>query len=342
MDGFDPAVLCRLRDGVYAPDLLVTAVAELDVFSWLARAGPVTSEQLCHGLGLAPRPADVLITYCAALRVLARDGDQVLVTDAGRRYLTGGSQDSLRPYFASLAERPACAELLQVLRTGRPAAWASAGSQADDGRDWAARLDDVTFARRITAAMDARGRYLGPPLARTLDGLEMRRVLDVAGSSGVYLRALLDRRPQLRGTVFERPPVDTAARILLADAGYADRIAVSSGDMFVDALPSGHDVHLYSHVLHDWDADRVGALLAASFDALPPGGWLVDHDAHIDDDKRGPLPVAEYSVLLMHSTPGKCWSTGELAELAASVGFVDITDRPTAGDRSGILARKPD
>jgi len=156
------------------------------------------------------------------------------------------------------------------------------------------------------------------------------------------LRALLDRRPQLHGTVFERPPVDTAARILLADAGYADRIAVSTGDMFADALPSGHDVHLYSHVLHDWDADRVGALLAASFDALPPGGWLVDHDAHIDEDKRGSLPVAEYSVLLMHSTLGKCWSIAELAELAASVGFVDISDRPTAGDRSVVLARKPD
>jgi hypothetical protein len=26
--------------------------------------------------------------------------------------------------------------------------------------------------------------------------------------------------------------------------------------------------------------------------------------------KTGPLPVAEYSALPMHSTPGKCWSTG--------------------------------
>jgi len=137
VDGFDPAVLCRLRDGMYAPDLLITAVAELNMSSWLAGTGPVTSEQLCNGLGLAPRPTDVLVTYCAALGVLERDGDQVLVTDAGRRYLADGSQDSLRSYFASLAERPACVELLQVLRTGRPAAWASAGSPAGDGRGWA-------------------------------------------------------------------------------------------------------------------------------------------------------------------------------------------------------------
>ena len=78
-------------------------------------------------------------------------------------------------------------------------------------------------------------------------------------------------------------------------------------------------------------------LLRASFAALPPGGWLVDHDTHVDADKRGPLPVAEYSVLLMHSTPGKCWSVAELTRLAQRVGFVDVQHRPAAGDRSVLL-----
>lgn len=76
--------------------------------------------------------------------------------------------------------------------------------------------------------------------------------------------------------------------------------------MFTDPLPDGHDVHLFSQVLHDWDAEQVAHLPAASFSALPAGGWLLDHDTHIDADKRGPLPVAEYSVLLMHSTFGNC------------------------------------
>jgi hypothetical protein len=63
----------------------------------------------------------------------------------------------------------------------------------------------------------------------------------------------------------------------------------------------------------------------ASFTTLPPGGWLLDHDTHINADKQGPLPIAECSVLLMHSTPGKCWSTAELADMAQRVGYVDIT-----------------
>jgi 3-hydroxy-5-methyl-1-naphthoate 3-O-methyltransferase len=93
--------------------------------------------------------------------------------------------------------------------------------------------------------------------------------------------------------------------------------------------------------LLDWEESRVGRLLAASHAALPPGGWLVDHDIHINADKSGPLPVAEYSVLVMHSTPGKCWSTGELGAMLAETGFTVHDHRPTVADRAALIARKP-
>jgi len=338
----DPTVLYRVRDGVYAGDLLIAAVAELDLFTWLAAHGPVPAAELCAKLGLAERPADVLLTYCAALGLVERDldaDDRIELTDLGRAHLAAGSPYDLRAYYGSLAERPAARELAHVLRTGTSAAWASAGTGAD--QDWSGRLDDPAFAERITAAMDARGAFLAPALAAAVGDLEIAALLDVAGSSGVYAAAVLADRGAARAAVFEREPVDAAARTLLRARGLADRIDVITGDMFTDPLPTGFDAHLYSHVLHDWDAPRVERLMAASFAALAPGGWLLGHDTHIDADKRGPLPVAEYSVLLMHSTPGKCWSVRELAEMAERVGFVDVEHRPTAGDRGVLLARKP-
>jgi 3-hydroxy-5-methyl-1-naphthoate 3-O-methyltransferase len=338
----DPTVLYRVRDGVYAGDLLIAAVAELDLFTWLAANGPVCAADLCAGLGLAARPADVLLTYCAALGLVGRDldaDDRVELSELGRNHLVAGSPFDLRAYYGSLAERPAVRELTQVLRTGTQAAWASA--RGDHEPDWSGRLGDPAFAERITAAMDARGAFLAPALADAIAGVPMTALLDVAGSSGVYSAAVLAGRAGMRAAVFERPPVDIAARTLLQARGRSDRIDVITGDMFADRLPSGFDAHLYSHVLHDWDAARVEQLLAASFAALPPGGRLVDHDTHVDADKCGPLAVAEYSVLLMHSTPGKCWSVRELAEMAEGVGFVDVEHRPAAGDRSVLLARKP-
>jgi SAM-dependent methyltransferase len=331
----DPTPLYRLRDGVYAADLLTVAIAELDLFTLVHEAGAVDAAALCERLELDARPADVMVTYLVALGLLERAPEgRVRLSDMAAEHLVAGSPLDLRPYFGSLRERPACGELLAVLRTGEPAGWASA-SEA-----WAERLGEPAFAQRITAAMDARAAYLGPKLAEALRDVPAGRVLDVGGGSGAYASALVDARRDLRATVFERPPVDAAARTLLAERGYADTVDGASGDMFADPLPAGHDLHLFSHVLHDWGEEQVRALLAASFTAMPPGGAIVDHDTHIDADKAGPLPVAEYSVLLMHSTPGKCWSVGELAAMLNDAGFADTEVRPTAADRTAIVAHK--
>lgn len=340
----DPTALYRIRDSAYAVDILIAAVVEFDLFSWLASHGPQPVAELRAGLGLAERPADVLVTYCTALGLLDRDvdaDDLVALTELGRHHLVAGSPFDLRAYYASLAERPAVRELADVLRTDRQAAWAGAPTTGDHRPDWSGRLDDMAFAQRITAAMDARGAFLAPALAAAVPDIPITALLDVGGSSGVYSAALLADRPHARAAVFERPPVDTAARTILAARGLAERVDVITGDMFRDPFPRGFDVHLYSQVWHDWDTPRVEHLLAASFAAVPPGGRLIDHDTHLDADKRGPLAAAEYSVLLLHSTPGRCWSTGELTAMAERAGFVDVEHRPAAGGRGVLLATRP-
>ena len=64
------------------------------------------------------------------------------------------------------------------------------------------------------------------------------------------------------------------------------------------------------------------------------------HDAHINADKTGPLPVAAYSVLLMTITEGKCYSQKEMEELFTRIGFSAVTYSPTAADRSVMVAHK--
>ncbi len=332
-DGYD---LCRIRDGIYADDLVLAAVGWLDVFGWLVQHR-VDLDGLCRGLGLAPRPADVMCTLFRAMGLLEAGEEQLLPTALARDHLVAGSRSDLTPYYGSLRERPGCRELVEVLRTGEPMSWAS----AQDGSDWVRQLDDVAFAHQITAAMDARGRLLAPAMAQAMADVPVRRLLDIAGGSGIYATACVDARPDLRATVVERVPVDGAARALLADRGYADRVSVVAGDMF-EELPHGHDLHLLSHTLHDWDEEAVRRILGVSFVALSPGGWLVDHDAHINADKAGPLPIARYSVLLAHSTRGKCWSAPELEVFLREAGFTDVTERPAATDRSIVLARKPE
>ena len=65
------------------------------------------------------------------------------------------------------------------------------------------------------------------------------------------------------------------------------------------------------------------------------------HDAHLNEDKSGPLHVAEYSVLLMHSTEGRCYGRGEMTAYLCRAGFQNPKFALTAAARSVITADKP-
>lgn len=323
------------RDGIYATDLLVVAVSRLDFFTWLS-GHPSDLEGICTEFGLNPRPSDVMCTLFRSMGLVAADGDRLTTTTLANDFLVAASRYDMRAYYASLADRPQCSELHEVLRTGKPAAWSS----ADSGKEWVEGMEDPAFAERCTAAMDARGSYLAPRLAKVLADLGAKRALDIAGGSGIYACSLVEAIPGLTATVLERPPVDLLARTLIEKRGYADRVDVVACDVFADPLPGGYDLHLISHTLHDWDEESVGRIVEASAAAVAPAGWIVDFDTHINAEKSGPLSVARYSVLLMHSTRGKCWSVAELEAMLGNAGFGSVEERPVAAHRTALIARR--
>lgn len=331
----DPLEIYRYRDGLYAVDLLTAALCEFDFFTWL-EANPADLAGICQGLGTAPRPTDVMMTLFTAEGFVARKGGLFVVTERAREHLVSHSPFFLGPYFASLKERPVVRDYAAILRTGRPANWGSFQHE----KTWGDAMLTEEFATTFTAAMDCRGFHLGPALAKAVDLRGRTRLLDIAGGSGIFACALVAQYAGLGATVFERSPVDEIARTMIRKRGYDDRVNVFAGDMFADALPEGHDVHLFSNVLHDWDVDKVGRLLAASNRALAPRGMLLVHDAHLNAGKTGPLPVAKYSALLMNVTEGKCYSVAEMEALLTQAGFSEVRYTPTTADRSVITATK--
>jgi SAM-dependent methyltransferase len=331
----DPLEIYRYRDGLYAADLLAAAICEFDFFTRLARE-PSDLLEICRALNLKERPVDVMLTLFTAEGFVRNVDGRFHVTPLAEEHLVSSSPFFLGPYYASLKERPVLRDFVAILRTGRPANWGSFKNE----KPWSEAMLTEEFASTFTAAMDCRGFYLGPAVAKAVNLQGRSRLLDIAGGSGIFACALAAHYPRLSATVFERSPVDQIARKMIEKRGYAARVTVTAGDMFNDPLPSGHDVHLYSNVLHDWDESKVRPLLAASFLALEPGGMLVIHDAHIDADKKGPLPVAKYSALLMNVTEGKCYSVAEMYSMLNDAGFRDCHYSPTVADRSVITARK--
>jgi len=79
-------------------------------------------------------------------------------------------------------------------------------------------------------------------------------VVDVGGGNGTLLRALLERRPELRGVVFDLPET------VRDEASFGDRIEFVAGDFF-ERVPAG-DAYVLSNILHDWSDERASAILA--------------------------------------------------------------------------------
>jgi predicted O-methyltransferase YrrM len=330
----DPTPLYRVRDSLYAVDLLTAALVHLDLFSWLADH-PSTVGAICAHFDLQTRPTDVLMTLCTAMGLTTQAGGCFHLTLRAREFFTKGSQFSLIPYYNSLRDRPQTLEMVKVLQTGQTAGWGSY-----DPDEWARAMERPDFAAQFTAAMDCRGVHFGGALARKLDLSDRTALLDIGGGSGIYACSIVAHHRHLRAAVFDKPPVDRIARENIERRGASEKVDVIAGDVFAGNLPIGFDCHLISNVLHDWDEGPVLEILRKSAQALPSGGLLIVHDAFINAEKTGPLPVAQYSVLLMHSTQGKCYSLGEMRTYLTQTGFDFLDHKPTAADRSFVLARK--
>ena len=331
----DPTPLYRSRDELYADDLLIAALNGFDFFTWLD-AHPSSIVEIGRHFGFHHRPVDVMTTLFVARSLLVRDGDVLRLTPLAREHLVSSSPWFLGPYFPRVSDRPIARDLLEILRSGQPAHFAS----RTDTDDWHKAMEDEAFAEEFLAAMDVRGRLTAAAIAGGLDLGGGRRLLDIAGGTGVFACALAARFADLRATVLEKPPVDRIAERTIARRGFSARVDVHASDMLSDRLPSGYDVHLFSNVLHDWDVPLVRRLLRASADALPAGGEIVIHDAFLDRPKNGPLEIAAYSVLLMHVTQGRCYGVGEMEEWLGAEGFGAATHVPGAVGRSALVARK--
>ena len=82
----DPTALYAIRDGLYAPDMLIAAVNGLDFFTWLD-AHPGSVDDIAGQFGFQHRPVDVMTTLFVAMGLVARDGDTLRTTALAREHL---------------------------------------------------------------------------------------------------------------------------------------------------------------------------------------------------------------------------------------------------------------
>jgi ubiquinone/menaquinone biosynthesis C-methylase UbiE len=339
----DPAPILGLLWVRHATELLVAAVAHLDVFGILS-GGPLSREALGDRLRLADRPTHILVTALRAMGLLVVDarGDLAL-SPLAAEHLGPGSPFDLSAYVSLGAASPGVLGMVERLRTNRPvgASGRPTGTAFISRAGNASAMEHPELAREYTLALAGRSRSVAPLLAERLPVDDARTVLDVGGGTGLYSVALLGRHPGLRAVVLDRPEVLRVTAEVAARYGMTDRLACVAGDMLVDELPRA-DLILLSNVLHDWDVPDCRHLIGRCARALPPGGRLVVHDVFLHDTLDGPLAVALFSSTLLSLTEGRAYSASECGTWLCEAGLrLEGPAIPTIAHSGFLIASRP-
>jgi hypothetical protein len=313
-----PLPLMEIIGGFWAFKTLAVA-DELRLFDRAAHSRGLTAATLAAALEIAERPAEMLLTGCAALGLLEKRRGKYHNTPLAQTYLVRGEPYYFGGMIGMCDKRlyPAWGRLSEAVRRNAPTSWdPSKQVNLFDG------ADPVMLAH-FWEAMHAISSSTGEALARAVSFKPFRRVLDVGGGSGAIDIELCKRHRHLRSTVYDLPHVVEIAAAKIAQAGLADRIDTLPGDFFGDAAyPTGHDAIVLSLIMHDWSEPDDRRILQKCFAALPRGGAVIICELLVNDDKTGPVPGALMSLnMLVETEGGRNYTGAEYARWLKDVGF---------------------
>ena len=238
----------------------------------LMAEGESSSAALAATTGSHARTLRRLLRAMAALGLCRQiDHDRFELTPAGG-LLREGAEGSVRGVALHYGERiwGAMSQLDQSVKTGRP--WRISGASgfehmaSDPGQ--MAMFHQSIADRTAPAARD---------MLQAYDFGRFSTLMDVGGSYGALLAAILQVRPRLTGQVFDLPSLHDASTAYLRRMGVADRARFTGGSFF-DHIPSGADAYLLKSIIHDWDDAEAVRILRNCAEAALGGARVLVMD----------------------------------------------------------------
>lgn len=289
-------------------------------------AEPRTAAELAPILGLGLDSTLRLAEGAVALRLLnKRSGDRYGLGDLGAALLGNPGVIAMIEHHAVLYAD--LADPVALLRdreapTRLSAYWAYADTTApgalEDGR--------VAEYSRLMAVSQ---QFIADEILDAYPMRRHRRLLDIGGGEGAFIKAAAARLPSLAFTLFDLPAVAARAAKGFAAAGLAERVTVSGGDLFGDPLPRGADVACLIRVLYDHERSKALAILRAARAALDDHGVLLIAEPMADTPGAEPVGAAYFGFYLLAMKGGASRSREDLAALAREAGFRSVEPLPT-------------
>lgn len=305
----------------------ISVAAELGIADAL-RDAPKHVEELAAATSAHASSLYRLLRALSSVGIFAEIEDRQFGLTSLAACLCGDAPDSIRNlarWYGAPTMLRGWGELLHSVKTG-----ATGVKQALGVTDPFAYMSEHPEQEQIFHAfMTEVSRKNTPGIVDAYDFGRFRRIVDVGGSHGLLLSAILRRYPSPRGIVFDLPRAVEGARRTIAADGLTERCEALAGNFF-ESVPAGADAYFLKQVIHDWDDAPAVAILRNVRQAIPAEGRLLLIE-FVVPPRNEPSLSKIFDLDMLVVTGGRERTEIEYRNLLASAGFTLAAIHPTAG-----------
>jgi SAM-dependent methyltransferase len=311
-----PVRIIELAAGFMLSKTLFGAI-EVGLF---AAAGPqgATAAQLGERCAIPERSARAMADLLVDAGLLVRDDGRFRNAPDAEAFLAGRGPFDLRPLarYWDMVSYPTWTRAAEAFRTRR-------GVRAELDKAQTEAYESAVALVTAETATD---------LAREYDFARHRRLLDVGGGVGTFVKPILAANGHLTATLVDLPEVAA----LVAEQ---TRLTAVGADIFTDPLPGDHDAILVANVVHLFPPEQIVELLRRLREVVSPEGRLLLVDWWRTD--VAPHPSARFGAgeFLMISG-GDLYQVDEVARWLGATGwrFTGLQPLPPP---SGVILAEP-
>jgi hypothetical protein len=326
----DAGAVINLLSGLIAAQVL-RAMVTLRIADHLAD-GPLAAEEVADRVGSHPQTTYRLMRAASSLGLLSHEGQHRFGL-TGQGQLLRDTPGSLRNIIlaqTNYGHWQSWTHFPEAVRLGRSQTKQALGT---DIFEYYALPENAEEAALFAQAMGEMSGLVTQGAVAAVSTHGVSTVVDVGGSNGDFVLALMQADSGLSGQVLDLPHVVDGARAEAEKRGLAGRFSAVAGDFFTEVPPA--DLYLVKTILHDWDDDQCTAILRNCRSAVNEGGRALIVEMVIGELGR-PDFAALGDMAMLTMTNGMERDQAEFDALFAASGWRRSKTYPVGGGYSGM------
>lgn len=259
---------------------------------WMLAENPMDGDGVAKALKIPGKRAHYWLQYLHSLGILDSVPQGYVPSSlAHTAILDTHSQESWQHLVLDERERTTCIQGLSQFISELGSLWIV--QKLAEPKDYVDKMRaSPERAREFTRMLFDVHQGLANDIADLLDLINVQRMMDLGGGSGVVSMALLRKHPSLISTVVDIENVCIVGREIAAEVGLSERISYHAAEFAIDDLPTGFDLVLQC------DVGVFGTeLYEKLWSTLKLGGRLVLVEHFSPDENSAPPTRVEWTFL---------------------------------------------